>query len=88
MTLSFPNSARSYDEAHSRVRFVGHDGMFEVKFFVLAEVLAGSLSQRTATERDYLASFDALRSRILEAAKRAYKSRPNRTITLALDQFK
>lgn len=64
MTLSFPNSARTYDEAHSRIRFVGHDGMFEVKFFVLAEVLAGGLSQRTATEQDYLASFDAIRSEI------------------------
>ena len=88
MTLEFPNPSRSFDEVRNAVRFIGHDGMFEVKFFVLAEVLAGSLSQRTATERDYLASFDALRSRILEAAKRAYKSRPNRTITLALDHFK
>lgn len=37
MALSFPNSARSYDEAHARVRFVGHDGMFEVRFYVLAD---------------------------------------------------
>ena len=88
MTPSFPNSARTYDEAHSRIRFVGYDGMFEVKFFVLSEVLAGGLAQRTTTERDYLASFDALRSRILEAARRTYKSRPSRNITLALDHFK
>jgi hypothetical protein len=88
MALIFPNSARSYDEAHSRVRFLGYDGMFEVRFFVLAEVLAGRLSQRTASEADYLASFDALRERILEAAKRAYKSSPDRTITLALANFK
>lgn len=88
MALSFPNTARTYDEAHSRVRFLGHDGMFEIRFYVLAEVLAGGLSQRTASEGDYLASFDSLRSRILEAAQRAYKSRPDKTIILALDQFK
>ena len=88
MALSFPNSARSYDEAHSRVRFLGHDGMFEVRFYVLAEVLAGGTSQRIASESDYLASFDALRSRILDAAKNAYKSRPNTTITLALEHFR
>jgi hypothetical protein len=87
MALSFPNSARSYDEAHARVRFVGHDGMFEVRFYVLAEVLAGELPQRTLGESDYLASFDALRSRILTAAKSAYTSRPDNAITLTLDHF-
>jgi hypothetical protein len=87
MALSFPNRARSFDEAHSRVRFLGHDGMFEVKFFVLAEVLLGEHSERTATENDYLTSFDALRARILEAAKRAYRSRPAQSITLALEHF-
>lgn len=88
MALSFPNSARSYDQAHSRVRFLGHDGMFEVRFYVLAEVLVGGLSQRTASESDYLAAFDALRVRILEAARSAYKSRPSRTVTLAIDHFR
>jgi Protein of unknown function (DUF1488) len=88
MALSFPNSSRSYDETHSRIRFLGYDGMFEVRFYVPAEVLTAGLSHWTASESDYLASFDALRSKILDAAKSAYKSRPNRTITLALEHFK
>jgi hypothetical protein len=88
MALSFPNHARSFDEAHSRVRFLGHDGMFKVNFYVLAEVLLGGQSRRAATESDYLRSFDALRSRIWEAAQSAYKSRPAQSITLALKHFK
>lgn len=87
MALSFPNASRSYDETHSRVRFLGHDGMFEIRFYVLAEVLAGEHTQRTLSENDYLASFDALRTRILDAARNAYRSRPEQTITLALRHF-
>lgn len=87
MALSFPNASRSYDEAHSRVRFLGHDGMFEIRFYVLAEVLAGELAQRNLSENDYLASFDAQRARILDVARNAYRSRPEQTITLALRHF-
>ena len=36
MTLDFPNRSRSFDEARNAVRFIGHDGMFEVPFFVEA----------------------------------------------------
>lgn len=88
MPLSFPNSARSYDDAHRRVRFLGHDGMFEVHFYVPTEVLAGALSQRTASEDDYLASFDALRPRILKVAKAVYAATRNGTITLGLEHFR
>ncbi|MCV3768743.1 DUF1488 domain-containing protein [Rhizobium sp. TRM95796] len=87
MPLSFPNPARSYDEAHSRVRFLGHDGMFEVRFYVLADVLAGEHPTRTLGESDYLAFFDALRSKILDAARRAYGTKPDRNITLARGHF-
>ncbi|MFN7101408.1 MAG: DUF1488 domain-containing protein [Pseudorhizobium sp.] len=88
MTLSFPNPARSYDDAKSRVRFLGHDGMLEIKFFVLAEVLAGGNSQRTASESDYLAWFDALRPKIQTAAKKAYSARRERSIILDLEHFR
>lgn len=88
MPLSFPNSARSFDEAHRRVRFLGHDGVFPVQFYVSAEVLASGLSQRTASEVDYLASFDALRPRILKVAKAAYAVTRNGTITLGLKHFR
>jgi len=82
MALTFPNQARSYDETHRRVRFVGHDGMFEVRFFVPAEMLAGGLSQRTANASDYLAAFDALRPRIQDAAEKAYKASGDNMIVL------
>lgn len=40
MTLAFPNSARSFDDVRKAVRFFGHDGMFEIRFFVEAAALA------------------------------------------------
>jgi hypothetical protein len=88
MPLSFPNSARSYDGANRRVRFLGHDGMFEVRFYVSADVLAGELSQKIANAGDYLASFDALRSRILKVAEKVYAATGSRTITLDLEHFR
>ena len=42
MTLAFPNPSRSFDEVRNAVRFIGHDGMFEVRFFVEAGALAKS----------------------------------------------
>ena len=39
MTLTFPNRSRSYDEAGQRIRFLGHDGMFEVPFAIEIEAL-------------------------------------------------
>ena len=42
MTLAFPNPSRSFDDARNAVRFIGHDGMFEVRFFVEAGALAKS----------------------------------------------
>ena len=88
MAISFPNLARSYDEAKRRVRFLGHDGMFEVHFFVSADVLAGELSQRTASASDYLASFDALRPGIQRAAQTAYAKTRSSTIVLNLENFR
>ena len=40
MALSFPNPSRSFDESRKGVRFVGHDGVFEVPFFIEADALA------------------------------------------------
>lgn len=42
MTLDFPNPSRSFDEARNAVRFIGHDGMFEVPFFIEAAALASA----------------------------------------------
>lgn len=87
MALGFPNQARSYDEERRRVRFLGHDGMFEVRFFVPAEMLAGELSSRTANASDYLAAFDVLRPRIQNAAERAYKTTRDNMIVLDSQKF-
>jgi hypothetical protein len=62
--------------------------MFEIRFFVTGEVLASKLSQRAATASDYLASFDALRPRILEVAKAAYAATRSNTITLDIEHFR
>jgi hypothetical protein len=88
MAVAFPNSARSYDEANRRVRFLGYDGMFEVRFFVSADVLAGELSQPTTSAGDYLAAFDALRPRIQKVAERAYARTRNSMIVLNLEDFR
>jgi len=42
MTLAFPNPSRSFDETRNAVRFVGHDGMFQIRFFVETGVLTNS----------------------------------------------
>jgi hypothetical protein len=82
MTLSFPNSARSCDEAHAHSDF----GPTYVRSQILRTCWsARRRSQRTLGESEYLASFDAPRSGILTAAKSAYTSRPDNAITLTLD---
>jgi hypothetical protein len=67
MSLTFPNASRSYDEPGHRVRFLGHDGMFQVQLFVDADVFADANS-----EAGYLAAFDARRDGIQKVASRAY----------------
>ncbi|MCD1635220.1 DUF1488 domain-containing protein [Martelella mediterranea] len=68
MALDFPNQSRSYDENGRRVRFTGHDGMFEVRFFVRAD----ALRDPAEGEASYLAAFDAAREKIYDAARRIY----------------
>jgi hypothetical protein len=57
MSLAFPNPSRSYDEARRGVRFSGHDGMFEISFFVEAAVLAGA-SRGPLSEQQYLQALE------------------------------
>jgi hypothetical protein len=38
--IGFPNPSRRFDEARNAVLFFGHDGVFEVRFFVEAGTLA------------------------------------------------
>lgn len=68
MTLTFPNRSRSYDEAAQSIRFIGYDGMFEVRFSVEVE----ALSKTASAEADHLAAFDAARGSVHDVAREAY----------------
>lgn len=68
MTLSFPNASRHFDEKQNAVCFVGHDGMFEVRFFVDADALA----KPGASVEQCLGAFEAARAAIYGAASKAY----------------
>ena len=87
MTIAFPNTARSYDATAKHIRFLGHDGMFEVRFFVEIDVLTNGLLSAGESERDYLNAFDNLRSRVLAVAKRVYASKRKNSIVLKLADF-
>ncbi|TCR74843.1 DUF1488 domain-containing protein [Rhizobium sp. BK376] len=88
MTITFPNSARSFDEAAKRVRFLGYDGMFEIRFLVEADALRMEPTQSNPSERDYLAAFDRIRTRILEVAVRVYASKRKNLIVLGPADFR
>ncbi|HEX2256342.1 MAG TPA: DUF1488 domain-containing protein [Afifellaceae bacterium] len=72
MALTFPNPSRSYDEAGQRVRFHGHEGMFEIAFLVDIKAFAEAASEKVPCEADCLAAFDAARNSIQEVARKAY----------------
>jgi hypothetical protein len=75
VTLDFPNPSRSFDKVRSAVRFIGHDGMFEVRFFVEADALAGVGAKpgtREAMEAACLAAFDQARALIYDVARKLY----------------
>ncbi len=71
MTLAFPNRSRSFDAARKRVRFVGHDGMFEVPFFIEADALAVN-GETDPSETQCLDAFDAARGSIHDVAREMY----------------
>lgn len=71
--LPFPNRSRSYDEARKAIRFLAHDGMFEIPFFIESAALLKSTSPRS-TEAACLFAFDRARSLIEEVAQSVYSS--------------
>ena len=87
MTLEFPNWSRSFDEVRNAVRFIGHDGMFEVPFFVEAEALARS-SRAQPTEADCLAAFDAARATVYDVAREAFSHGRRTAYTLTAADFR
>jgi hypothetical protein len=91
VTLAFPNPSRSFDEARNAVRFTGHDGMFEVRFFVEAGALAQSdttLHGTAMSETKYLSAFDALRASIQDVAREAYSHGRRNSYTLTAADFR
>ncbi len=91
MTLLFPNPIRSLDEKRNAVRFIGHDGMFEVRFFVEAEALViadAELRRSEVSESTLLSAFDALRPSIYDVARKAYSSGRRDTYTLTAADFR
>ena len=91
MTLVFLNPSRSFDEVRNAIRFIGHDGMFEVPFFVEVEALARSsagLRSMEVSEEMYLSTFDAARNSIHDVAREAYSHRRQTTYTLTAADFR
>lgn len=88
MSIAFPNSSRSYDSTERRVRFLGYDGMFEVRFFIGLDALAKTAAGKISSENDALAAFDATRRRILEVAEKAYlRGKRNNMCVLTATDF-
>ena len=89
MTLAFPNPSRSFDEARNAVRFYGHDGMFEIRFYVEAAALAkGRPRSPGMSETECLSAFDAMRASIHEVARKIYSKRHCKLNTLTAADFR
>lgn len=91
MTLAFPNPSRSFDDVRNVVRFTGHDGMFQVRFFVEAGALTQpeASTQRTdAWEAKCLSAFDAKRPSIHDVARKAYSRGRRDSFTLTAADFR
>lgn len=88
MSLSFPNVSRSFDDRNQCVRFVGYDGMSEIRFFVALDALQSEKSHRNTSEENYLASFDELRGAILKAAEAAYTKKRSNMIGIGLEDLR
>lgn len=91
MTLAFPNPSRSFDETRNAVRFIGHDGMFEVRFFIETGALVRSeatLSPTGMPEARYLSAFDEFRTSILDVAQKAYSRDRRDSYTLTASDFR
>ncbi|PRD42516.1 DUF1488 domain-containing protein [Phyllobacterium phragmitis] len=87
MALTFPNRSRSYDDERQRVRFLGHDGMFEVPFFIEVDAFSKPSSSPSA-EAEYLKAFDASLSSIHDVAREAYSHARKNIYVLTSDDFR
>jgi hypothetical protein len=89
MTLRFPNPTRSFDEARNAVRFFGHDGMFEIRFFVEIGALAKGAKEGTRlSEAECLLAFDRSSASIHDVAREAYSNTRLNSYTLSAGDFR
>jgi Protein of unknown function (DUF1488) len=58
MALNFPNRSRTYDQRGSRVQFWGHDGAFEICFFIEQAALGQITPDAKRDEGGFLKAFD------------------------------
>lgn len=72
MSLTFPNPSRSFDVAAQRIRFHGHDGMFEIAFLIDVKAFPEAAAEMVPSETACLAAFDAARGSIYDVAREAY----------------
>ena len=72
MRLSFPNPSRSFDASRNRVRFWGYDQALEISFLLEEDALKKLCPDMNRAEAGFLDAFDAVRTRIHEAADRVY----------------
>lgn len=87
MVLAFPNESRSFDSVRGCVRFVGHDDVFEVIFYLEIDALVKIDRLMTRTEEGYLAVFDAARDAIERVAVKAYQRDKTSIIVLTATKF-
>ena len=85
--LKFPNASRSYDPTRHCVRFWGHDGAWEVSFFVAEDALLKLTPSAAAGEASLLGAFDQNRERIVRTALKVYKGRRKGSYELSGSDF-
>ena len=87
MALNFPNRSRTYDQRGSRVQFWGHDGAFEICFFIEQAALGHITPDAKRDEGGFLKAFDRNRDKILEVAAKLYSRCRRDSYTLLASDF-
>ncbi len=85
--LNFPNPTRIFDAARNGVSFVGHDGVFDIRFLVDAGALDDGTGPQLS-EANCLAAFDRLLDSIHDVAREAYSSNPLASHGLSAADFR
>jgi hypothetical protein len=88
MGLEFPNPSRSYDPDNKRVRFTGHDGMFEIAFSIEVDALSKNTFAASEAEAGYLKAFDAASRFVREIARTAYERTTRHSYALTAADIK